>query len=118
MRARLLIVLLTVAAIAGTGCAASELKARKDNSWRFVSHALPDSYDPSPTGYDHVFRDVAFVLYPVGKVLDYVLFQPFYMLAGLGPEWFGLTVQDGQDFQAHFPELAVPRESPRLFERF
>jgi hypothetical protein len=67
-------------------------------------------------GYAHPLRGVAFVLHPIGTALDYALVRPFYMLGGLAPEWFGLTVEDGQDFQAHYPELQIPRNSPRRFE--
>ena len=110
--ARCLIVLV-LAVLVAAGCAASDLKARKDAAWSHVPQALPDGLDPNAGGYGHPLRAVAFVLHPIGVALDYVLVRPFYMLAGLAPEWFGLTAEDGQRYQSHFPELVVPRDAPR-----
>jgi hypothetical protein len=136
MRARLAVVAVFVGVVAA-GCAGSELKARKDNAWSHLPQALPDGYSwdnpytrtmsrlPDPTlagsdtlpgGYSHPFRAAGFVLHPVGVALDWVLVKPVYWLAGLAPEWFGLTVEDAQDYQRHYPELVVPRELPRRYE--
>lgn len=111
MHARVLTVLLLVALVAA-GC---DLKARKDGAWSHVPQALPDDLRQSPAGYGHPFRGLAFVLSPIGVALDYALVRPFYMLGGLAPEWFGLTVEDGQRYQQHFPELTIPRDAPPKF---
>jgi hypothetical protein len=113
MRAKPLIVLLLAAAL-GAGCSASQLQARKDNAW--FSTALPDEQNSNPTGYAHPLRPAAFVLYPVGVALDYALVRPFYLMAGLAPEWFGLTVDDAQKYQQHLPVLVAPQTAPQRFE--
>jgi len=115
MRARSLIVLVLVAAVA-LGCSAAGLKAQKDGAWSFVPRGLPDAHDPNPNGYGHPLRGLAFVAHPVGVALDWVLVKPFYMLAGLAPEWFGLTAEDGQRFQSAYPELVTPQNAPRRLE--
>ncbi len=109
------VTVLVLATLVGAGCAGSTLKAQKDNAWSTLPQALPDDYAANPTGYGHPLRGPAFVLYPVGVVLDYVLVRPFYLLGSLAPEWFGLTVDDAQKYQAHLPELAIPRDAPRRF---
>jgi hypothetical protein len=133
-------ILLMVAALLAAGCAGSELKVRKDGAWSWVPQSLPDTsslstrdaplaifkrdisaplapaYDATIPAYGHPFRPLGFALYPFGTALDYALVQPFYFLAGLAPEWFGLTAEDSQRFQQHFPELVVPRDAPRRFE--
>jgi hypothetical protein len=129
------LILLTVIAALGLGCAANELRARKDDGWSHVSQALPDGeyiYNPSlptlstlpdprwvgyasvPSGYGHPFRPLGFVLYPIGVALDYALVRPFYMIGGLAPEWFGLTTDDAQVYQSSMPELTISRDAPRL----
>ena len=115
MRSKILVVLL-LAAVVGAGCSAAKLKSQKDDAWGFVSTSLPDSHDPNPSGYGHPFRGVAFALYPIGVALDWVLIKPFYMLAGLAPEWFGLTSEDAQRFQQHYPELGNSANAPKRFE--
>jgi hypothetical protein len=136
MRARAAVIAVVVG-LALSGCAGSQLKAQKDNAWSSVPQSLPDGtawnnpytksmsklpdpymvgYDPLPGSYAHPFRAAGFVLHPIGKALDYVLVKPFYWVAGLAPEWFGLTAEDAQNFQSHYPELVVPRESPRVYE--
>ena len=114
MRGRAVIVLLLAAAVAA-GCAGSQLKARKDNAWGDLPQALPDRYDANPAGYGHPLRTVALVLHPVGVALDYILVKPFYLLGGLAPEWFGLTADDAHQYQAHYPELVVPRDAPAKY---
>lgn len=114
MRGRFLVVLVLVALI-GAGCAPAQLKAQKDDAWSHVPHALPDNMDPNAGGYGHPFRFVAFVFQPVGVALDYALVRPFYMLGGLAPEWFGLTVEDAQRYQSHHPELIRSQNAPRRF---
>ena len=132
MGTRRLIILVVVAAL-GLGCSANTLKARKDDGWALVSPSLPDGesiYNPSlptmsklpdptwvgfstnPGGYGHAFRPLAFVLYPIGVALDWVLVKPFYMLGGLAPEWFGLSAGDAQGYQGHMPELVIPKDAP------
>ncbi|HZS32574.1 MAG TPA: hypothetical protein VFC42_04285 [Methylomirabilota bacterium] len=136
MRARGLMVLVLAAAVVA-GCAGNELKARKDAAWSHVPQALPDGPhvvdsalprlstlpdptwsqdDPLPSGYGHPFRALGFALHPIGVALDYALVRPFYMLAGLAPEWFGLTADDAHRYQSHMPELIISREAPRRFE--
>ena len=136
MRART-VVGVALAALVTAGCAGSELRARKDDAWSHVPQALSDSYtmdnpslkgmsklpdpgwvgyEPTMGGYGHPFRGLAFVMHPFGVALDYALVRPLYMLGGLAPEWFGLTAEDGQRYQSHFPDLVIPRDAPRRFE--
>ena len=115
MRAKVLTVLL-LAALVAAGCAASELKARKDNAWSHVPQAMPDALDSNPGGYAHPLRLVAFLAHPFGVALDYALVRPFYLLGALAPEWFGVTAEDGQRYQQHFPELVSPKDAPRRFD--
>jgi hypothetical protein len=136
MRVRHLAMGLLVALVS-VGCAASQLKAQKDNAWSHVPQALPDAtewhhpylqtmsklpdpayagHNPNPGGYAHPFRGPGFVLHPFGVALDYVLVRPFYMLAGLAPEWFGLTAEDARRYQSHLPELVNSRESRWTYE--
>jgi hypothetical protein len=126
--------IVAVIAALGLGCTASELRARKDDGWSRVSQALPDGeyidnpslpllsrlpdprwvgHAPVPNAYGHPFRPVGFVLHPIGVALDYVLVRPFYMLAGLAPEWFGLTTDDAHVYQSSMPELSISRDAPR-----
>ena len=105
-----------LAAMVGVGCSAADLKARKDGAWSSIPQGLPDRYEPQPGGYGHPFRLVALILNPLGVAADYAVVRPFYLLGGLAPEWFGATVDDGQRYQEHFPELAVPRDAPRRFD--
>ncbi len=115
MRARGFVVLVLAAAVA-VGCSPAQLKAQKDGAWSFVPRGLPDGHDPIPNGYGHPLRPLGFVLHPLGVALDYALVRPFYMLAGLAPEWFGLTVEDAQRFQSHHWELITPQNAPRRLE--
>lgn len=115
MRGRTLVAL-AVALVATLGCSATQLKAQKDGAWSFVPRALPDAHEPTPGGYGHPLRGLAFAAHPLGVALDYVLVRPFYMLAGLAPEWFGLTAEDAHRFQSHYPELLTPQNAPRRFE--
>jgi hypothetical protein len=129
-------IVLAMAVAVLSGCAASDLKARKDDAWSQVPQALPDglrpenpsvprmsklpdpywaNYEPVPNGYGHPFRPLGFVFHPIGVALDWALVKPFYMLGGLAPEWFGLTAEDAQRFQGHQPELRVPKTEPRRF---
>jgi len=127
-------VILAVAVAFGMGCSASGLKARKDDAGSHVSQSLPDGehiYNPSlpslsklpdpswagstsvPSAYGHPFRPLGFVFHPIGVALDYALVRPFYMLGGLAPEWFGLTVDDAHGYQGHMPELTISKDAPR-----
>jgi hypothetical protein len=129
--------MLALAGAIAAGCAGSELRARKDDAWSHVPQALPDGtriynpvlptmsrlpdpdwtgWEPLPSGYGHPFRGLGFALHPIGVALDYALVRPFYMLAGLAPEWFGLTAEDARRYQGHMPELVISREEPRRFE--
>lgn len=112
-RGRGLIVLLVGVAVLA-GCSAADMKARKDDSWKYVPQALPDSYDPTPGGYGHLFKFAGTLMYPVGRALDWALVRPLYMLGGLAPEWFGLQTDDAQRFRESHPELVIPRDAPRL----
>ncbi len=103
-------------AIVGVGCSAAQLKSQKEDSWGFVGNSLPDDYRTPVGGYGHPFRAAGFVLSPVGVALDWVLVKPFYMLAGLAPDWFGLTAEDAQRFQGAYPELVNSRNQPKRFE--
>jgi len=129
------LVLLGLAATVAMGCAATELKSRKDNAWSSVPQALPDTpkvrdglvsimnlpeptwekFDAVPSSFGHPLRLPAFVIHPVGVAVDWALIRPFYWLAGLAPEWFGLTVDDAVGYQSHMPELTTSRDAPRRF---
>lgn len=115
MRTKVLAVV-GLAALVAAGCAADQLKSQKDNAWSHVSNALPDTHQPNPSGYGHPFRGLAFALHPVGVILDWVLVKPFYLLAGVGPEWFGLTAEDAQRYQSHHPELINSQSAPKRLE--
>jgi hypothetical protein len=134
MRARALAVV-ALASVVAMGCAASDLKSRKDNAWSSVPQSIPDSpevvnglgtimgapeptwvrYDPVPNGYGHPLRGPAFVLHPLGVALDYALIRPFYLLGGLAPEWFGLSAEDASRYHEHMPELTNSRDASRRF---
>ena len=47
-------------------------------------------------GWDggHPLRLFAFILHPIGVAADLLIAQPFYLLAGAAPEFFGYTVMD------------------------
>lgn len=136
MRARGAVVLLLAGAVLA-GCAGNELRARRDDAWSHVPQTLPDGprihnpalpslsrlpdpewvgYDAVPNGYGHPLRGIALLLHPVGVAMDWALVRPFYMLGGLAPEWFGLTVDDARVYQGHMPELVISRDAPRRFE--
>jgi len=51
------------------------------------------------TSYGHPLRLVAFVLHPVGVVLDYVIVRPVYYVASLAPSFFGYTAEDEAAFE-------------------
>ena len=128
------LIILVVAAALGVGCSANTLKAQKDDGWARVSQSLPDGeyiynpalptlsklpdptwvgYSSNPSAYGAPFRPLAFVLYPIGVALDWVLVKPFYMLGGLAPEWFGLNADDARGYQGHMPELIISKDAPR-----
>ena len=44
--------------------------------------------------YGHPFRLIAFVLHPVGVLVDYVVVRPVYFIASLAPDLFGYTAED------------------------
>ena len=46
------------------------------------------------TSFGHPFRMVAFLLHPVGVIVDYVLVRPVYFVASLAPALFGYTAED------------------------
>jgi hypothetical protein len=115
MRSKFLAVLL-LAAFVGAGCSAAALKSQKDDSINWVGQSMPDRYNGSPSGYGHPFRPAGFLLHPVGVALDWILVKPFYMLAGLAPEWFGLYAEDAQRFQEAFPEKGSSATAPKKYE--
>jgi hypothetical protein len=115
MRGKVIAVLL-LAALIGAGCSAAQLKANKDAAWNDFPRALPDSYDGNPSSYGHPFRGAAFALYPLGVIVDYIVVRPFYLLGGLGPEWFGLRAEDAVSYQQHLPEVVTPQSAPRRWE--
>lgn len=51
------------------------------------------------TSFGHPFRLVAFVLHPVGVLLDYVVVRPVYYVASLAPSLFGYTSEDEAAFE-------------------
>ena len=51
--------------------------------------ALGDAYDSDHSG--HPLRIIAYVLHPVGVILDTLIFRPVHWIASLGPleKFFG-----------------------------
>jgi hypothetical protein len=45
-------------------------------------------------GEGHPFRLIAFVIHPVGLLVDYVVVRPVYFIASLAPGLFGYTAED------------------------
>jgi len=91
--------LLTLAA----GCAAN--RQTVDASGEYVApssiYSVMDStslvYTDVAAGaplYDHPLRWTAFVLYPAGQGVDYVVNRPIYGLSGKMPYLFGYTSED------------------------
>ncbi|HEV8676518.1 MAG TPA: hypothetical protein VGX21_20980 [Methylomirabilota bacterium] len=115
MRTKVLAVL-GLAALVAAGCAADQLKSQKDNAWSHVGNAVPDTQPANAGGYGHPFRALAFVFHPVGVALDWALVKPFYLLAGVAPEWFGLRAEDAQRYQSHYPELINSPSAPKRLE--
>lgn len=128
------LVILAMAGAVLAGCAANDLKARKDDSWSVLPQTLPDGRyihnpalptlstlpdpqwmgaDPVPSSYGHVFRPVAMFFYPIGVAFDYAIVRPLHMLGGLAPEWFGMTADDAVGYHAHMPELVISKSAPR-----
>jgi hypothetical protein len=128
------LIMLALAGAVMAGCAANDLKARKDDSWSRVSQTLPDGkyiynpslptlsqlpdpqfvgFDPVPSAYGHPFRPLAFFLHPLGVAFDYAFWRPLHMLGGLAPEWFGLTADDALGYHDHMPELLISKDAPR-----
>lgn len=51
------------------------------------------------TSFGHPFRLIAFVLHPVGVLVDYVVVRPIYYVASLAPSLFGYTAEDEAAFE-------------------
>ena len=110
------VMVLVLAVALGAGCSASQLQAQKDDTWSTLPRALPDGLEPGPAGFGHPLRVTAIILNPIGVALDYAFVRPFYLLAGLAPEWFGLTAEDVQKYNEHMPTLVVPKTAPQRYE--
>jgi hypothetical protein len=128
------LVILALALGVLAGCAANDLKARKDDSWSRLPQTLPDGRyiynpslptlsslpdpqwvgaDPNPNAYGHPFRPLGILFYPIGVAFDYAVVRPLYMLGGLAPEWFGMTADDAWVYHSHMPELTISKDAPR-----
>lgn len=46
------------------------------------------------SAYGHPFRLIAFVVHPVGVLVDFVVVRPIYYIASLAPSLFGYTAED------------------------
>ena len=65
-----------------------------------VSRVASDE-DVNPGALGHPFRVVAFVVHPVGVIVDYTVFRPAYWFVSLAPGLFGYTAQDDAEFSRH-----------------
>lgn len=92
---RLFLTGLLLISILSTGCAGRQ-KSGDFHPMESTRHADPSA---SAASYGHPFRLVAFVLHPVGVLLDYVIIRPIYYVTSLAPGLFGYTAEDEAAFE-------------------
>lgn len=87
---------LTVALLAG-GCAGNrDMQVQPMSTYSSMDATALVYTDPaalSPLS-DHPLRWLAFVMHPVGTLLDYAINRPLYGLASSAPTLFGFTSED------------------------
>ncbi len=88
-----LIVALFVGGCAGTRSAQDLQPAAQYSALDSTALVYSEPVAQSPIN-DHPGRWLAFMVHPVGVVLDYALNRPFYALASSFPTLFGYTSED------------------------
>lgn len=81
--------------ILSTGCAG---KQKSGDSYPVEATQRAEA-SANAASYGHPFRLVAFVLHPVGVLLDYVIVRPIYYVTSLAPSLFGYTAEDEAAFE-------------------
>lgn len=96
-----LIVALFVGGCAGTRSTQDLQPTAQYSALDSTALVYSDPVAQSPIN-DHIFRWVAFMMHPLGVVLDYGVNRPFYALASSSPTLFGYT---GEDNMVHSQRL-------------
>jgi hypothetical protein len=86
---------LLLISILSTGCAGKQ----KGDDFQPVETTQRADASADAASYGHPFRLVAFVLHPVGVLLDYVIVRPIYYVTSLAPSLFGYTAEDEAAFE-------------------
>jgi hypothetical protein len=92
---RLFLAGLLLISILSAGCAAKQKRVGFDP----MEAAQRAEASADAAFYGHPFRLVAFVLHPVGVLLDYVIVRPIYYVTSLAPSLFGYTAEDEAAFE-------------------
>ncbi len=94
-RGRFFLAGLLLISILSSGCAAKQ----KSDDFHPVTDERRADASANAASYGHPFRLVAFVLHPVGVLLDYVIVRPIYYVTSLAPSFFGYTAEDEAAFE-------------------
>jgi len=86
---------LLLISVLSTGCAGKQ----KGDRFQPMDTAQRADASADAASYGHPFRLVAFVLHPVGVLLDYVIVRPIYYVTSLAPSLFGYTAEDEAVFE-------------------
>ncbi|MCG3112331.1 MAG: hypothetical protein MCM46_10985 [Candidatus Manganitrophus sp. SB1] len=86
---------LLLMSVLSTGCAGKQ----KGDDFYPVEAARRAEVSADAASYGHPFRLLAFVLHPVGVLLDYVIVRPIYYVASVAPSLFGYTAEDEAAFE-------------------
>lgn len=81
--------------VLSTGCAGKQ----KSGDFQPINTTHRVDAPATAASYGHPFRLVAFVLHPVGVLLDYVIVRPIYYVGSLAPSLFGYTAEDEAAFE-------------------
>jgi hypothetical protein len=76
------------------GCAGKQKVEKVEKADRTSQSGVTTEQDGLATAYGHPFRLIAFVVHPVGVLVDYVVVRPIYFIASLAPNLFGYTAED------------------------
>jgi hypothetical protein len=87
------VVVLMIALLHFGGCAGKQKVQTADPSGEASQVAVSEEHG-GPTSHGHPFRLIAFVVHPVGVLIDYVVVRPIYWVASLAPGVFGYTSED------------------------